>query len=135
MSSVVRTDAVAAWWDGVPAEHRGRLAQLDRLISEVADEHDATPLVVELKWGQPSYRSPHGNESTPIRLGWTDDGDVAMMTHCQSKVIPEFREAHGDSFRIDANRAVLIGHGDEIGERREAALAELIRHALTYRRR
>ena len=88
-----------------------------------------------MAWGQPSYRSARRSESTPVRLGWTDDGDTALLAHCQSSVIPTFREAHGADFRIEGNRAVLIGPGDPLDDRREAALAELVRHALTYRRR
>ncbi len=122
---------VDAWLQTVPAGLQDRLMQLRTLIHEVAIDEDAWPLVEEIKWGQPSYRSPHRNESTPVRLGWTRSGEVALLTHCQSRVIPEFRRAFGDRFRFDGDRAVLV---DPAGELYDAELAELIRHALTYRR-
>lgn len=123
--------AVAEWLHTVPVRLRDCLVQLRTLVHHVALDEDAWPLVEEIKWGQPSYRSPHGKESTPVRLGWTDAGDAALLTHCQSRVIPEFRDEFGDRFRFDGHRAVLFGSADEL---HEAELAELIRHALTYRR-
>ena len=124
--------AVADWLRTVPVELRDRVDQLRALVHHVARDEGAWPLVEEVKWGQPSYRSSHGNESTPVRLGWTGDGDAALLTHCQSTVIPEFRAAYGDDFRFDGDRAVLFGADDDLDE---PELAELIRHALTYRRR
>lgn len=123
--------AVAEWLRDAPVALRDRLDQLRALVHQVASEEDAWPLVEEIKWGQPSYRSPHGNESTPVRLGWTDVGDASLLVHCQSSVIPQFRDAFGDRFRFDGDRAVLFGTAEEL---HETELAELIRHALTYRR-
>ena len=126
------TELVARRLRTVPTDQRALLERLRTLVHEIAHAERAWPLVEELKWGQPSYRSPHGNESTPIRLGWTESGDVALLTHCQSRVIPEFRAVFGDRFRYDGDRAVLIGSPDEL---HEVELAELIGRALTYRRR
>lgn len=123
--------AVAEWLNDVPAGLHDCLVRLRMLVHAVALDEAAWPLVEEIKWGQPSYRSPHGRESTPVRLGWTGDGDAALLTHCQSTVVGEFRAVFGDRFRFDGNRAVLFASADEI---REPELAELIRHALTYRR-
>lgn len=123
--------AVAEWLQTVPAGLRDCVTELRTLIYRVALEENAWPLVEEIKWGQPSYRSPNGRESTPVRLGCTDTGDAALLTHCQSSVISEFRDAFGDRFRFDGRRAVLFGSTDEV---REAELTALIRHALTYRR-
>lgn len=126
------TAEVAAWLSDVPVDLREHIDRLRALVHQVAFEEDAWPLVEEIKWGQPSYRSPNGNESTPVRLNWTDEGDAALLTHCQSTVIADFRTAFGDGFRFDGDRAVLFGPADAL---HEAEVAELIRHALTYRRR
>lgn len=123
---------VAEWRRSVPDELRGRLDRLREIVHEVAADENAAPVIEELKWGQPSFRSPHGIESTPIRLGWTDDGDAALLTHCRSRVIPEFRAAFGDRFRYDGTRAVLLGPDDDVDA---PEIADLVRHALTYRRR
>jgi len=125
-------DVVTERVRSAPVELRDRIYRLRALVYDVGAKADAWPLIEEIKWGQPSYRSPHGNESTPVRIGWTDDGDVALLTHCQSTVIPEFRSAFGDRYRFDGNRAVLLGPKDEL---HDDDLAELIHHALTYRRR
>lgn len=122
---------VADWFGSGPPELAGRAAQLRRLIHQVAFDVEAWPLVEEMRWGQPSYRSPHGNESTPVRIGWTADDDVALLTHCQSSVVAEFRAAFGDRFRFDGDRAVLVGESDvaSIDE-----LTDFVSRALTYRR-
>ncbi|MDW3218251.1 MAG: DUF1801 domain-containing protein [Acidimicrobiales bacterium] len=124
--------AVADWLADVPDDVRECVDRLRSVVHRVAWEEGAWPLVEEIKWGQPSYRSPHARESTPLRLGWTDTGDAALLAHCQSRVIPDFRDAFGDRFRFEGNRAVLFG---SVADVHEAELAELIRHALTYRRR
>ncbi len=125
------TPAVADWLGSGPPELVAIAERLRDLIHHVAFEVDAWPLVEELKWGQPSYRSPHGNESTPVRIGWSGSGDVALLAHCQSSVVPEFRAAFGDRFRFDGDRAVLVGESD-VGRLDE--LTEFVSRALTYRR-
>ncbi len=122
---------VADWFAAVPSDLTGLVERLRTLIYRVAFDVDAWPLVEELKWGQPSYRSPHGNESTPIRLGFTSGNDVALLAHCQSSVVPEFRAAFGERFRFDGDRAVLLSERDasSIDD-----LTDFVRRALTYRR-
>ncbi|MEO1056065.1 MAG: DUF1801 domain-containing protein [Actinomycetota bacterium] len=127
----VPSATTAEWLAAVPSELTGLVERLRNLIYRVAFDVDAWPLVEELKWGQPSYRSPHGNESTPVRLGLTAGDDVALLTHCQSSVVPEFRAVFGERFRFEGDRAVLVsdadaGHIDE--------LADFVGRALTYRR-
>lgn len=123
--------AVAEWFRTAPPELDDLANRLRDLIHRVAFDVDAWPLVEELKWGQPSYRSPHGNESTPVRIGWTKRDDVALLTHCQSSVVPEFRAAWGDRFRFDGDRAVLVGKAETA---RIDELTEFVTRALTYRR-
>lgn len=123
--------AVAEWFRAAPPELIDLVDRLRDLIHRVAFDVDAWPLVEELKWGQPSYRSPHGNESTPVRIGWTKRDDVALLTHCQSSVVPEFRAAFGDQFRFDGDRAVLVSNSDAA---RIDELTGFVSRALTYRR-
>ena len=123
--------AVAEWFRTAPPALIGLADHLRTLIHRVAFDVGAWPLVEELKWGQPSYRSPHGNESTPVRIGWTKSDDVALLTHCQSSVVPEFRAAFADRFRFDGDRAVLVRPSDIA---RVDELTEFVSRALTYRR-
>ncbi len=124
-------DRVAEAFAGFPDEHRATLDSLRSLIFDVADEVGAAPLTEELKWGQPSYRSARPRESTPIRLASTADGDfVALLAHCQSSVIPDFRAMFPADFRFDGDRAILFRPGEDLQPNR---LRLCIEHALRYR--
>ncbi len=122
-------DAIAA----LPDEHRSTIAALRRLIFDVAEDVGSAPLVEELKWAQPSYRSARARESTPVRLGTTADGEhAALLVHCQSSVIPDFRAMFPTEFRYEGNRAILFAPDDDLQVDR---LRLCIEHALRYRRR
>ena len=123
--------AVVDWLDGAPADVRTRVERLRGLLHEVAVEVDAGQLVEEMKWGQPSFRSARGRESTPVRLDWTGDGDVLVLVHCQTSVIADFAATAGDRYRFDGTRAVVFGADDEVIDE---DLVALFTHALTYRR-
>lgn len=104
--------------------------RLRDLVFEVAHETPEAGAIEEaLRWGQPSYLTPETKSGTTIRLGASKAGGFAIFTHCQSRVIPAFREVVGDAFRYDGNRAVLFRDVDDI---QVEPLAILIRHALTY---
>lgn len=132
MSPSPASTEVQAAFDALPEHAQPRLAELRALIFAVADEVDAAPLTETLKWGQPSYQSVRPRESTTIRLGVTGDGDVALFFHCQSSVIPSFREQFGSAFRYEGNRAVLFGVDDPMPH---DTVRLPIEHALCYRRR
>ncbi len=125
------TGRVAEAFAGFPDEHRPMLDSLRSLVFEVADEVGAGPLNEELKWGQPSYRSARPRESTPIRLASTADGEfVALLAHCQSSVIPDFRAMFPADFRYDGDRAILFRPEEDLQPDR---LRLCIEHALRYR--
>lgn len=106
--------------------------RLRDLVFEVAHETPEAGAIEEaLRWGQPSYLTPETKSGTTIRLGPSKVGGFAIFTHCQSRVIPAFRELVGDAFCYDGNRAVLFR---DVGDIQVAPLAILIRHALTYHR-
>ena len=122
---------VVDWLDGAPADVRTRVERLRGLLHETAVEVGASPLMEEMKWGQPSYRSAQGRESTPVRLDWTAGGDVLVLVHCQTTVIADFAATAGDRYRFDGTRAVVFGADDEVIDE---DLVALFTHALTYRR-
>ena len=126
-------DDVAEAIAAVPDEHQPTIAALRRLIFDVAAEVGSAPLVEELKWGQPSYRSARAHESTPVRLGVTADGaHVALLVHCRSSVISDFRATFPTQFRYEGNRAILFRPDDDLQVER---LRLCIEHALRYRTR
>lgn len=102
------------------------LALRDLIFSVAKETTGAMPVTETLRWGQPAYLAPKG---TALRLGAPKDGVFALFVHCQSKVIPDFREMVGDKFKFEGNRAVLFNNISEI---KPELLSLMIRIALTY---
>ncbi|MBB5515864.1 hypothetical protein FHS89_001884 [Rubricella aquisinus] len=119
---------VAAYIAAQPSETRARLSQLRALIHEVAQgDPRIGPLSESLKWGQPSFAAATG---TPLRLEARDGGGIALLTHCQTSVISEMREALGTNVRFEGNRAMLLDASAPVPQ---DALRLMIHRALTYR--
>lgn len=112
-----------------PAAREGMLALRDLIFQVAGETPGATPLVETLKWGQPAYIAPKG---TALRLGVPKTGAFALFVHCQSKVIPTFREMVGGEFRFEKSRAVLF---EDLADIKPDLLSSMIRHALTYHTR
>lgn len=129
-SPVLPLDVEAAF-SAFPEPARSDLLKIRDLIFEVAaSDPRIGPVSEYLKWGQPSYNTAESGSGTPIRLGRPKSGGFAVFTHCQTTVIPEFRETFGEAFAYDANRAVVFDKGTEIDL---GKLAVLVSRALTYR--
>lgn len=109
-----------------PAAREGMLALRDLIFQVASETPGAIPVTETLKWNQPSYTAPKG---TALRLGVPKSGAFALFVHCQSKVIPAFREMVGDEFRYEKNRAVLF---DTVSDIKSELLTSMIFHALTY---
>mgnify|MGYP000036742373 CR=1 FL=1 len=100
---------VAAVFDGFPAESRAGLLALRRLIFECAAERPEIGAITEtLKWGQPAYSAEVTHAGTTLRLGVPKTGGYAIYVHCQTTVVPQFRDMFSDAFSYDGNRAVLF---------------------------
>lgn len=122
---------VAAVVAAMPDATREHLLRLRALVFDVADEVGAAPVQEVLRWNQPSYLSARPRASTAVRLAPTRDGEhVALLVHCQSSVIPEFRARFPDDFRYDGNRAILFRPGEDL---QADKLILCIGHALRYR--
>jgi len=122
-----QSPAVSAAFEAFEPALRAQLLDLRALIYDTAAHLDIPALDESLKWGQPSYTTL---KSTPIRLGATKAGAGAIFTHCQSRVIPDFRTLFPTAFTYDGNRAV---HIDPTAPLPKNALRLLITAALTYR--
>lgn len=109
---------------------RSGLLQIRRVIFETAR---ATPevghLQETLKWGQPAYLTPHSKSGSTLRLGAPKSGGFAIYAHCQTSIVPAFRDAFGNAFSYDGNRGVMF---DETAKIEPEKLRPLILHALTY---
>lgn len=130
MSHPVATPAVTAVFDNLAPPVRAHLLILRALIFDIAATLPVGRIEESLKWGQPSYTTPDTKSATPIRLGVTKGGDVAIFTHCQSSVMSDFRALAPPDMRFDGNRALHLSPDQPVPA---DAVAPLIRAALTYR--
>jgi hypothetical protein len=122
--------AVEAVFAAYPEPLRQRLFDLRALIFETA----AGPLSETLKWGQPAYRPVGTKVGTTVRidaLKGSADG-YAVYVHCQTTLVPSFRDLYSDVLSFEGDRAILLSLGEE--PPREV-LAFCIGQALTYRGR
>jgi len=102
--------AVATVFKAYPAEMRRRLMALRALVFEVAAGTAGVGRLTEtLKWGQPSYLTDETKSGTTVRIDQLKTGDgYALYVHCQSGLVPKFRDLYGDTFRYEGKRALLF---------------------------
>lgn len=102
--------AVAAVFRAYPAELRRKLLDLRALIFEVAGRTEGVGRLTEaLKWGQPSYLTEETRSGTTVRIDRLKKGDgYALYVHCQSGLVPKFRDLYPDTFRYEGKRALVF---------------------------
>lgn len=123
---------VASAFESFPDEARPGLLALRDLIYRVAAGTPGVGALQEtLKWGQPAYLTPETKSGTTVRLGVPKQGGFAVYVHCQTTLLPEFRNLFPDGFDYEGNRAIHFGSGSIPDDDR---LEMLIRNALTYHR-
>lgn len=126
---------VKAVFDAYPAKLRRPLLRLRRLLFATAAETDGVGTLVEtLKWGQPAYLTAKPKTGSTIRIDAVrgSETDYAMYFHCQSALVPTFRELYPDSFVFQGKRALLFSVGDEVPLEK---LQHCVALALTYHAR
>ena len=124
--------AVAAVFGAYGKDVQAKLLQLRRLIFDTAQETEGVGELEEtLKWGQPSYLTPHSKSGSTIRIDRAKAGrdQVALYFHCQTNLVATFRELYPRELRYDGNRAIVLDVKDEMPEQ---ALRHCISLALTY---
>ena len=125
-----QNESMAPVFGAFEPEVRVALEGLREMIFDVATGlTEVTGVEESLKWGQPSY-APKPKTGTPIRLGTTKSGQVAVFTHCQTTVMSDFRALAPPEMKFDGNRAVHLSPDMPIPL---AQITPLIRAALTYR--
>ncbi len=101
------------------------------LILDVAVKTQGVgPIEETLKWGQPSYQTAQSKSGSTIRIDARKGGGYALYFHCQSGLVPTFREIYGDRLLFEGNRAILF-EADEVPD--AALLRHCIAMALTHR--
>ncbi|WP_129669465.1 DUF1801 domain-containing protein [Phytoactinopolyspora endophytica] len=120
---------MAAAYEQITPPVRDILLSVRDLIFTTATELPATGGVHEyLAWGQPAYRPLHDRVGTAIRLGECGPGAPALLVHCRTSLIQEFRSvvAH---MEFSGRRAVLL---DPAGALPLAELRIMIEIAFSY---
>lgn len=128
-------DAVAKVFRGYPPKLRGKLIALRRLILKTAAKTEGVgPLEEALKWGQPSYLTLESRSGSTIRIDRVKASDekYAVFFHCQTRLVPIFRELYPKKFAYSGNRAIILDVNKKPDEK---ALAHCIALALTYHAR
>lgn len=121
---------VARRFADFPEDARTGLLALRAMIFETAAALPEVGRVEEtLKWGQPAYLTPETRSGSTIRLGLPRDGGFAIYAHCQTSIIPEFRDLFPDDFVYEGNRAVRFTAGRALAHDK---LRLLVARALTY---
>ncbi|NDL59946.1 DUF1801 domain-containing protein [Phytoactinopolyspora mesophila] len=123
---------VATAYGQLAAPVRDALLSVRELIFTTVMELPATGGVREyLAWGQPAYRPLRDGVGTAIRLGEHGPGVPALLVHCRTSLIQEFRSfAARMDFR--GRRAVLLDPG---GPLPLAELRIMIELAFSYHER
>ncbi len=125
---------VARVFKAYPPGVRTRLMALRELVFRTAAATPGVgPLTETLKWGQPSYLTEASGSGSTVRIDRLKNGDgYALYFHCQSGLVPAFREIYPDTFRYDGKRAILFGKDERVPAR---ALRHCVALALTHHRR
>jgi len=129
--------AVGAVFGSYPTRLRSKLMSLRRLILDTAAATPGVgPLQETLKWGQPSYLTAETGSGSTIRIDRVKPGTeteagerYAIYFHCQTALVPTFRQLYPAAFDFSGNRAILLDPDQPVPE---AALRHCIALALTY---
>ena len=119
-------DTVEAVFDEYPDTLRKRLLSLRALIFETAQRTDGVGALDEtLKWGQPSYLTAQTKSGTTVRIDRVKakEGKYAAYFHCQSGLVPLFRELYDNELSFEGQRAIIFDVDQPLPE-------EAVRHCL-----
>jgi hypothetical protein len=80
--------------------------------------------------GSASYLTQETKSGTTVRIDRLKKGEgYAIYFHCQSGLVPKFRELYPDAFRFEGKRALLFAPGERLPVR---ALRHCIGLGLTH---
>ena len=126
---------VEAVFNAYPDPLKAKLMQLRQLIFETAAQIDGVgPLQETLKWGQPSYLTPASKSGTTIRIDQIKSapGQYGMFVHCQTSLLPTYRDLYLGVLNFEANRGVRFTLDQDPPR---DAMRHCIALALTYHRK
>jgi len=98
----------------MPAPQREALLEIRAVILDVARlSDDVGPLVETLKWSQPAYLTEQSRSGTTVRLAPFGASDIAILVHCQTTLIDDFRGLY-PHLTFDKTRAVVFSLDHQI---------------------
>ena len=115
-----------------PAVVRKQLRALHSLVVSTGKQLEGVGAICEeLRWGQPSFLTLESGSGSTIRMDGrrNDPTLVALYFHCQSGLVPQFRELYGDKLTFEKDRAILLAADKPLPK---AELIHCISLALTH---
>lgn len=100
-------------FESYPEVIRGNLLALRDLVFVTAQRIGvANDLTEALKWGEPGYLCKQGST---VRLNWKEDDPdhYRICFHCQTSLIPTFRNLYASDFEFEGNRAIRLSASQE----------------------
>jgi len=120
---------VAQVFDSYSPKVKPALLQVRQWIVEHAQTNaQIGPLTECLKWNEPSYLTLATKSGTTLRLAQLSEDSFALLVHCQSRVISEFKILY-PQLSYDKNRAIIFSTTDVLPA---TIIQHFIHLALTY---
>ncbi len=116
-------------FDNYPKAVWKKMLALRNFIIQTAKEINGLDSLEEtLKWGEPSYLTKNGST---VRIDWKPKypNHYAIYFQCTSKLVETFRIVFENTFRFEANRAIIFRLDDKIPTEQ---LNYCVKTALTY---
>ncbi len=131
MSRTIPKD-VQQVFDSYPAGARKNLLKIRQLIFKCAAADDTIGELTEtLKWGEPAYLTEETGSGSTIRLGFKDKepDTVAMYFNCQTTIVKDIQQRHGETIKCVNNRALLLPLDQPLPQQ---AISDCIKISLKY---
>ncbi|MCW8933228.1 MAG: DUF1801 domain-containing protein [Gammaproteobacteria bacterium] len=111
---VITSNEVTKKIEKYPKDAQIKLEFLRSLIIETASEIESINKIEEaLKWGEPSFISKTGST---IRIDWKENNpeQYFMYFNCKTKLVDTFKERYKNTFKFEANRAIIFNMHETI---------------------
>jgi hypothetical protein len=123
---------VAAVFESYPQKMREKLLFLRQLIYETVEQCEIVGELQEtLKWGEPSYLTPHSKTGSTVRIAWKESqkDHYSMFFKCTANLVPAFKARFPERFNFGGDRSINFRVTDKVPVKE---LKQCIALALTY---
>lgn len=122
---------IASLYESYPPPARSTLLQLRDIIYQLSDTRPEIGQIEEcLKWGEISYVPHHPKSGTTVRFSYRPTSkQCAILVHCSTTLIDNFKNQYPDAFEYEKNRAILFPSNEDVDIR---LLTAFLENALSY---